>query len=160
MTHTVLRSTALALLVVLAGAGLAAQADAQVPLLTGTWRAEGTNPDGRPYRSVVQIEQDGDTYVLRWLERAGLPVGVGIGMVRGEWLSVSYLSGRQLGVVVYRIEKGPTLTGEWTVLGADGSLYPETLSKVGVAAEATDDERDVLAAVGLPGRVGSGPLAP
>jgi hypothetical protein len=97
----------------------------------------------------VDIEQEGDTYLVRWLEREGRAVGVGIGIVRDNFLSVSYLSGRQLGVVVYRIEKGPVLTGQWTVLGADGSLWPESLSKAGVAAELnlTTDEVEALAAL-------------
>jgi len=145
--HSALRSIAVVLLLLPIGVGLATRAHAQTPGLTGTWRAEGTNPDGRPYRSVVQIEQDGDTYLLRWLEREGLPVGVGIGMVRGEWLSVSYLSGRQLGVVVYQIEKGPTLTGQWTVLGADGTLYPETLTRIGVSVEKREGITDEVVAV-------------
>lgn len=106
--------------------------------IDGRYRAEGVNPDGKPYRSVVDIEQDGDAYLVRWLEREGRTVAMGIGMVRGEFLSVSYVAGRQLGVVVYRIDKGPQLTGQWTILGADGSLWPETLTKAGVAASLED----------------------
>ena len=112
--------------------------------LDGRYRAEGTNPDGKPYRSIVDIEQNGDTYMVRWLEREGPPAALGIGIVRGEYLSVSYLAGRALGVVVYHIEKGPVLTGQWTVLGSGGLLWPETLSRVGVAAERRD-------APGVPG---------
>ena len=110
--------------------------------LDGRYRAEGTNPDGKPYRSIVDIEQNGDTYMVRWLEREGPPAALGIGIIRGEYLSVSYLAGRALGVVVYHIEKGSVLTGQWTVLGSGGLLWPETLSRVGVAAarrESPDD---------------------
>ncbi|MBM3770532.1 MAG: hypothetical protein FJW27_04435 [Acidimicrobiia bacterium] len=128
---------------------MATVAQAQDLHLAGRYRAEGTNPDGKPYRSIVDIEQEGETYLVRWLEREGRAVGVGIGIVRDNFLSVSYLSGRQLGVVVYRIEKGPVLTGQWTVLGADGSLWPESLSKAGVAAELDTDEVDTLAEVEL-----------
>ena len=126
MMTTAVRSGVFALFT---GLGAAAAAYAQQPNLTGRYAAEGTNPDGKPYRSFVQIEQDGDTYLVRWLEREGQPVAIGIGMVRGDWLSVSYLGGRRLGVAVYHIEKGPQLKGQWTVLGADGSVWPETLSK-------------------------------
>lgn len=128
---TALRSIALALMTAV---GVSTVAHGQDLHLAGRYQAEGVNPDGKPYRSVVLIEQEGETYLVRWLEREGLPVGIGIGIVRGDWLSVSYLAGRQLGVVVYSIEKGPQLKGQWTVLGADGSLWPETLSKLGVSA--------------------------
>lgn len=105
------------------------------PKLEGRYRAEGMNPDGKAYRSTVDIEQTGDTYLVRWIERDGPPAAIGIGIVQGDYLSVSYLAGRSLGVVVYHIERGPQLKGHWTVLGADGGLWPETLSRAGVAAE-------------------------
>ncbi len=108
------------------------------PKLEGRYQAEGMNPDGQPYRSTVDIEPAGDTYLLRWIERDGRRAAVGIGIVRGEYLSVSYLAGRSLGVVVYHIGPGPQLKGQWTVLGADGGLWPETLSRAGVAAERLD----------------------
>ena len=145
--HIALRSC---LLVILAAIWTAPVADAQEAHLAGRYQAEGMNPDGKPYRSVVEIEHDGQSYVVRWLERDGLTVAVGIGIVRGEWLSVSYLAGRQLGVVVYRIEKGPQLKGEWTVLGADGSLWPETLSKVGVSADGRRAPAAELAVTAVP----------
>lgn len=142
--HNALRSTVIVLFAAIGSTATVAQA--QDLHLAGRYRAEGVNPDGKPYRSVVDIEQEGETYLVRWLEREGRAVGVGIGIVRGDFLSVSYLSGRQLGVVVYRIEKGPVLTGQWTVLGADGGLWPESLSKAGVAAELTDGAVDIVAA--------------
>lgn len=36
-------------------------------------------------------------------------------------------------IVVYKVHEG-TLTGQWTALGAEGHVYPETLTKVGMAA--------------------------
>lgn len=142
MSSQLLRSSLVACLATLA---LTASAHAQnAPAakpdskLEGRYQAEGVNPDGKPYRSTVDIEQAGDTYLLRWIERDGPPAAIGIGIVRGEYLSVSYLAGRSLGVVVYHIERGPQLKGQWTVLGADGGLWPETLSRAGVSAERLD----------------------
>ena len=57
----------------------------------------------------------------------------------GDTVPVAYTGGTAIGVVVYRIEKGPRLTGQWTVLGADGDLYRETLTKIGLAAGGSDD---------------------
>jgi hypothetical protein len=48
-------------------------------------------------------------------------------------LTVSYVSGGNLGIIVYRIRKGPQLVGEWTLLGADPEVYPETLTKLGTS---------------------------
>lgn len=135
MSSTLLRSGLLALLATLTCVVTARAQNATDLKLEGRYRADGTNPNGGPYRSAVEIEQDGDTYLVRWYEREGPPAAIGIGIVRGEYLSVSYLAGRSLGVVVYHIEKGQQLKGEWTVLGADGGVWPETLSRVGVSVE-------------------------
>jgi hypothetical protein len=94
------------------------------------------SPSGKPYRTIVEIAKDGQTYVLRWRNQEGAAVGIGI--LRNDVLAVSYFTGRDLGVVVYRIEKGPTLTGQWGIFGADGQLYPETLTRVGLEALGDD----------------------
>lgn len=100
--------------------------------IVGLYTCEGTNPDGRPYRSVVEIIKNDQTYRVTWAmgERN---ISIGIGMVRDGLLAVSYYANGNLGVIVYRIKKGPQLTGEWTVLGADDEVFPETLTKIGVS---------------------------
>ena len=45
-------------------------------------------------------------------------------------LSVSYHSGRSNGIVVYDINESKELVGEWTVAGADGVIFNETLKKL------------------------------
>jgi hypothetical protein len=46
-------------------------------------------------------------------------------------LAVSYHSADRAGVVMYRIESdGQRLAGRWTVAGDDGTVYPETLTKL------------------------------
>ena len=108
--------------------------------LSGLYRCEGTNPDGKPYRGTVEIVKNDQTYRVKWtMGQRGASFGIGV--VRGDVLAVSYYTGGNLGVVVYRIVKGPQLIGEWTVLGADGQLFPEKLTKMGVLAKG-DPERD------------------
>jgi hypothetical protein len=106
--------------------------------LTGTYRCEGTSPSGNAYRTVVEIAKDDQTYVVKWYSR-GAPA-IGIGILRNDTLSVSYFTGKDVGIVVYKIEKGPKLSGQWSILGADGQLYPEVLTRVGIAAENLDDD--------------------
>ena len=110
---------------------------AQKPDLAGTYRCEGLSPTGKPYRTVVEISKDDQTYVVTWYSREGPAIGIGI--LRNDTLSVSYFTGQNVGIVVYRVEKGPTLTGQWSILGADGQLYPEVLTRMGQNAERRDE---------------------
>jgi hypothetical protein len=137
-------------LVALAVIGFEAAAIAQNADLSGTYRCEGTSPAGNPYRSIVEISKEDQTYVVKWRSR-GSPA-IGIGIVRNDTLSVSYFTGKDVGIVVYRIEKGPKLTGQWTILGADGQLYPEVLTRVGLAAEQQQNDEPLAM---LPPRAGS-----
>ena len=111
---------------------------AQDVALDGVYRSEGVNPDGTKYRGTVEIAKDDQTYLVRWLARQVTSIGIGI--VRGDVLAVSYYTGTNIGIALYKIEKGPRLTGEWTVLGADGQRYPETLTKMGRDAREQDLE--------------------
>ena len=111
---------------------------AQDVALDGVYRSEGVNPDGTKYRGTVEIAKDDQTYLVRWLARQVTSIGIGI--VRGDVLAVSYYTGTNIGVAIYHIEKGPRLTGEWTVLGADGQRYPETLTKMGRDARQQDPD--------------------
>jgi hypothetical protein len=104
------------------------------PDVAGVYRCEGTNPDGSRYRGVVEIRKEADTYRVSWTmsQRAS---ALGIGILRGDVLAVSYFTGESLGVVAYRMEKGGQLIGEWAVLGAGGLTRPETLSRMGMLAD-------------------------
>lgn len=101
--------------------------------LVGVYRCEGVNPNGTRYRGRVEISKDENTYRLRWTMAHGTSLGIGI--VTGDTLAVSYFTGANVGVVVYKIQKGAQLVGEWALLGADGQLYPEELTRIGIAAE-------------------------
>jgi hypothetical protein len=95
----------------------------------GFYKCEGTNPDGSPYQGLVQIAAIDDTYLVHWILSNGAEV-LGVGIVRSGVLSVSYFGGTPA-LAVYRID-GERLLGEWTMGGAEGMVYSETLTKMAV----------------------------
>lgn len=101
-------------------------APAPQPDLAGVYRCDGMNPDGTQYRGVVEISKIRDTFRVRWTMDDGAIMGVGI--YSGGVFAVSYFGGAPA-VVVYRVD-GRRLVGEWTMGGAEGILYSETLTKV------------------------------
>ncbi len=105
--------------------------------LAGVYICDGVNPDGKPYRGVVQIEAYHDAYQVQWSFNREV-AAVGIGIRSGDVLAVTYFSGVP-GVVAYKIQEGSKLVGEWTVVGAEGTLFTETLTK------ASDDVPDASA---------------
>ena len=88
---------------------------------------EGTNPDGHRYRGIVQIAAIEDTFLVRWTLSDDIEV-TGVGILRNDTLSVSYFGGTPA-VVVYKVD-AEKLVGEWTMGGADGKTYGETLTRV------------------------------
>jgi hypothetical protein len=127
-----------AVVVVLAAtAGVPADAAGELDL-TGLYVARGVNADGSEYEGVVHIAPRRQSFVVTWIFPRGSrdmlslePASVGIGIVSGETLAVSYLSMDAAGVVVYRIEDGGNrLAGQWTVVGKDGVIHAETLTKL------------------------------
>jgi hypothetical protein len=95
---------------------------------SGAYRCDGVSPDGQSYRAAVQIDRNGDTFIVRWLTPRGI-VNVGVGVVRGNTLSVGYV-GSTAGVAIYKLDSNKTLTGEWTDLEASGHIYKETLTRL------------------------------
>jgi hypothetical protein len=108
-----------------------ATSTAEVPApLVGTYDCEGVEPDGSPYKGIVQIVANRSTYDVIWIFESGQQYA-GLGVVNGDVLAVSYFTNRP-GVVAYKIEqgdKGPRLLGQWTVVGA-GSVFRETLTRM------------------------------
>jgi len=95
---------------------------------SGAYRCDGVSPDGQSYRAAVQIDKNGDAFIVRWLTPRGI-VNVGVGVIRGNSLSVGYV-GSTAGVVVYTLDSKQTLSGEWTDLEASGHVYKETLTRL------------------------------
>jgi hypothetical protein len=95
--------------------------------VAGVYLCEGANPDGSPYQGLVEIVAVDNTYLVRWMMADGAEV-LGVGIRKSDVLSVSYFGGTPA-VVVYAID-GDRLVGEWTMGGAEGMLYSETLTKM------------------------------
>lgn len=121
------RTVLLGILVVVFGAIASIAAPDPKPNLAGIYRCDGVNPDGTPYQGVVEIAKVQDTFLVRWTLRDDTAV-VGVGIVSGGVLAVSYFGGAPA-IVVYTID-GSRLVGEWTMGGAEGVIASETLTKV------------------------------
>jgi len=113
--------------VVVAALAVMASTAAQVTLpdLAGVYSCDGKNPDGSAYHGVVEISKVRETFRVRWTMDDGAIMGVGI--YSGGVFAVSYFGGAPA-VVVYKVD-GSTLVGEWTMGGAEGAVYVETLTK-------------------------------
>jgi hypothetical protein len=99
--------------------------------LAGRYACEGKSPAGRPYHGLVDIVHLDDTYRVIWTlagDSGELQQVMGVGILSNGIFAASYFGGGP-GVAVYRIE-GRKLVGEWTIGGADGATYPETLTRV------------------------------
>lgn len=116
---------------------------AQGAKLDGMYRSHGKNPDGSEYRGFVEVVRNGDSFVVSWLspERTReavriTRVSVGVGIVEGDVLAVSYTASRVPAIATYRIEAGgERLVGQWTVMNGRGSVFIETLEKLPSSAE-------------------------
>jgi hypothetical protein len=97
--------------------------------LSGVYACKGQNPDGTPYAAVVEIVKRQDTYVVRWTMPEDVQV-TGVGIQRGSVLAVSYVGGGPA-IVVYSVGGDGRLDGTWTLAGAQGAVFSETLTRVG-----------------------------
>ncbi len=96
--------------------------------LAGIYACEGTNPNGSPYKAVVEIVKQKDSYLVQWTQANSGQV-VGVGLHRDGVLAVSYFGGTPA-IVVYSIRSEGRLDGQWTMGGAEGDLFKETLTKL------------------------------
>ena len=103
------------------------QAPQQALDITGVYECQGTNPEGRSYGSVVTVQKYGDVYKVQWFSQNDISLGIGI--LKGSNLAVSYFIESLVGLVLYRVD-ADKLVGEWSIFGSDGKLYPEVLIKM------------------------------
>ena len=126
-----MRRTVLLILWVLVGAPIvAATTDTPDTNIAGLYSCDGMSPEGRPYHGKAEIVRLDDTYRILWsLEsNSGDVQMMGVGILRNGVFAVSYFGGAP-GIAVYKID-GQKLVGEWTIGGADGAVYPETLTRM------------------------------
>lgn len=100
------------------------------PDLAGVYVCDGVNPEGNPYRGVVEVTKMGDIYHLRWTFPQSDDAALGIGIASNGVLAVSYYGSATAGVVVYKVGDGKKMEGKWTVAGADNQVYKEVLSRL------------------------------
>jgi hypothetical protein len=81
----------------------------------GTYDVEGTNPGGGSrYGGTVTITKTGETYRVVWVVGSTRYIGTGIG--NKDFIAVSYRSGNDTGLALYRAEGG-NWAGVWTYAG-------------------------------------------
>ena len=126
-----MRALVVVLLAALLGSAppLLAQQEPEVDI-TGVYRCDGVNPQGRAYRGMVEIVRMNDAFQLRWTFPQSSDAALGIGIVSNGVLAVSYYGGDMAGVVVYKINDDKPMVGEWTVVGSEGGVFRETLTRL------------------------------
>ena len=95
--------------------------------IVGKYRSELVESSGKTLVTEATVEKRGDAYMVTYrMDDKVLFIGTAIR--KGELLSMSWISGGQIGVSVYKIEAGPKLVGEYTILGGIGVTAKETLT--------------------------------
>jgi hypothetical protein len=100
------------------------------PDITGVYRCDGVNPQGKAYRGMVEIVRINEAFQVRWTFPQSSDAALGIGIISNGVLAVSYYGGDMAGVVVYKINDNKPMVGEWTVVGSEGGVFRETLTRV------------------------------
>jgi len=95
--------------------------------ITGEYQVEGRNA-GEDYQGTATITQTGETYEINWTIEDGLETYQGISIRHDDVLAVSFKDEQRSGVVLYEIQEGPKLVGEWAFMG-NMMLKKETLTK-------------------------------
>lgn len=95
--------------------------------ISGKYRSEVVDPEGKSLVTEAVIERRGDAYLVTYT-KGGQLMFVGTAMRKGDQLSMCWVSNGQTGVSVYKIEKGPKLTGEFTTLAGPGILGKEIMT--------------------------------
>ena len=107
-------------------AAAAGRADEQVEI-AGKYTSEVVDPEGKSLVTEAVIERRGDAYLVTYQKEGNL-VFVGTVLRKGDQLSMCWVSGGQAGISVYKIEKGPKLTGEFTTLTGIGVIGREVMT--------------------------------
>jgi uncharacterized protein (TIGR03067 family) len=95
--------------------------------IVGKYRSELVEASGKVVTTQVNIERRGDAYQATYTNGDKL-LFIGTALRKGDLLSMCWVSSGQAGVSVYKIEKGPKLIGEYTVLAGLGVKGKEVLT--------------------------------
>ncbi len=96
--------------------------------IVGKYRSELIEAaSGKVTVTEALVEKRGDAYAVTYrLDDKVLFIGTAIR--KGDQLSMGWVSAGQVGVSVYKIEAGPKLVGEYTILGSIGVTAKEVLT--------------------------------
>jgi uncharacterized protein (TIGR03067 family) len=95
--------------------------------IVGKYLSELVEASGKVTITEVTVEKRGDSYAVTY-RFDGKVLFIGTAIRKGDQLSMSWVSGGQIGVSVYKIEAGPKLVGEYTILGGIGVTGKEVLT--------------------------------
>ena len=124
--------------VALLAIGLVPVSSAAQPAYEGVYIARGVDSDGKEYRRAVEIERHGDSFTVTWVSARLVgeavvlePSWFGLGIVTGDVLSVSFVTGETFGIIVYQASvDGRELSGRWTLAGDDEAIHTEVLTRL------------------------------
>jgi hypothetical protein len=86
----------------------------------GFYEVEGQNPDGSPYNGSFALENaPGASWYATW--QVGDVRLVGLGLIQGGVLAVSFVVDGRPGVAAYEVEPDGRLRGAWSTGGGMGT---------------------------------------
>jgi hypothetical protein len=113
------RTLPLAVLALL-GSILAIGRPASAQIRQGYYEVEGQNPDGSSYGGVFALENaPGASWYVTW--QVGDVRLVGLGLIQGGVLAVSFVVEGRPGVAAYEVEADGRLRGVWSTGGGMGT---------------------------------------
>jgi hypothetical protein len=95
--------------------------------ITGVYQSEFYCAPGQKMAMKATVSRWGDAYLVEW-SKDGSTLWYGIGIRKGNALSVSYITTGNMGVLVYEIKPGPKLIGMFTEMIGTGLIGKEELS--------------------------------
>ncbi len=99
--------------------------------LTGKYKTVAGALGSPDITGSAEIRRVGESYLVRYFHDDRLAY-VGVGVRAKGVLSVCWTNGKETGLSVYRIEKGPKLIGHYAKLGGIGVLNKEELTLIPV----------------------------
>ena len=113
------RRTPLLLALALLAPVLAAD-PATAQIRQGFYEVDGRNPDGSPYEGVFALENaPGASWYVTW--QVGDVRLLGLGLIQGGVLAVSFIVDGRPGVAAYEVEADGRLRGTWSTGGGMGT---------------------------------------
>jgi uncharacterized protein (TIGR03067 family) len=95
--------------------------------IVGRYKSTSSGLEGARQTTTAEIQKHGDAYQVKWSVGRGVAY-IGIGIRKGNTLSVAWANRGTVGVSVYAIEKGPKLVGSFSELGGPGLVSSEVFT--------------------------------